>query len=42
MLTYWNPHHGAAHGGLSGPWPPSRGVITRLRWLSEQYKGTTA
>jgi hypothetical protein len=42
MLTYWNPHHGAAHGGLSGPWPPSRAVITRLRWLSEQYKGTTA
>jgi hypothetical protein len=42
MLTYWNPHRGAAQGGLSGPWPPSQAVIRRLRWLSEEYKGTTA
>ena len=42
MLTYWNPHAGAAEGGLSGPWPPSEAVIRRLRWLSEEYKGTTA
>ena len=42
MLTYWNRHSGAAHGGLSGPWPPSQAVIRRLRWLSEEYKGTTA
>jgi len=42
MLTYWNRHAGAARGGLSGPWPPSRAVIRRLRWLSEEYKGTTA
>ncbi len=41
MLTYWNPHAGAAQGGLSGPWPPSQAVIRRLRWLSEEYKGTT-
>jgi len=38
MLTYWNPDAGAAQGGLSGPWPPSPAVITRLRWLSEEYK----
>jgi hypothetical protein len=42
MLTYWNPDAGVAHGGLSGPWPPSQGVISRLRSLSEKYKDTTA
>jgi hypothetical protein len=42
MLTYWNPDAGVAHGGLSGPWPPSQAVIGRLRRLSEEYTGTTA
>ena len=42
MLTYWNPHAGAAQGGLSGPWPPSPAVISRLRWLSEVYDGASA
>jgi hypothetical protein len=32
IITYWRPQ-----GGLSGPWPPSRGVIRRLPWLSQIY-----
>jgi hypothetical protein len=40
ILTYWNRRRTAAHGGLSGPWPPSRPVIRRLRSLSEQYNWT--
>jgi hypothetical protein len=42
MLTYWNSHAGVAQGGLSGPWPPSPDVVTRLRSLAEIYRGTTA
>lgn len=34
ILTYWNARHGHASGGLSGPWPPSRHVITVLRYLA--------
>lgn len=40
MLTYWNKDSGAKQGGLSGPWPPSKPVIRRLRLLSEEYTGT--
>jgi hypothetical protein len=36
MLTYWN-----AHGGDSGPWPPSAAVVRTLRSLSEEYNGAT-
>jgi hypothetical protein len=42
ILTYWNRHGGRAQGGLSGPWPPSKSVISRLRSLSEEYNGTAA
>jgi hypothetical protein len=37
MLTYWNPKHDAAHGGLSGPWPPSPAVVRQLRYLVGKY-----
>ena len=37
MLTYWNPDGSAAHGGVSGPWPPSAAVVRQLRSLSEEY-----
>lgn len=40
MLTYWNPHHGLAQGGLSGAWPPSKPVISRLTSLSKEYSWT--
>jgi hypothetical protein len=33
ILTYWNRHD----VGLSGPWPPSEGVIDQLQSLSKQY-----
>jgi hypothetical protein len=42
ILTFWNRQGGLAHGGLSGPWPPSRPVISRLRSLSEEFNGSTA
>jgi hypothetical protein len=38
MLTYWNPSSSLAEGGLSGPWPPSQPVISRLSSLSRQYE----
>ncbi len=37
MLTYWNPEHDLAHGGLSGPWPPSEGVVDTLQFLVRKY-----
>ncbi len=41
ILTYWNPKGSAAHGGSSGAWPPSAGVVRQLRSLSKQYSGGT-
>lgn len=38
ILTYWNPKHGHASGGLSGPWPPSAPVVHILRLLSEAFR----
>ncbi len=29
---------GTPHCGLSGPWPPSRTVVARLRYLAEKYR----
>src|ERR1022692_1012661 len=40
ILTYWNPDEGIAQHGLSGPWPPSKTVVSRLHLLSEAYQGT--
>lgn len=40
MLTFWNARAGLASGGLSGPWPPSKPVITRLTSLSAKYDWT--
>jgi hypothetical protein len=40
MLTYWNPRGGLAQGGLSGPWPPGKPVISRLTSLSKEYDWT--
>ena len=37
MLTYWNPRGSLANGGVSGPWPPGKPVITRLASLAGQY-----
>ena len=37
MLTYWNPRGSLARGGLSGPWPPSKPVISRLSSLATEY-----
>jgi hypothetical protein len=38
IMTYWNPDHGHAAGGLSGPWPPSAPVVKILRLLSEAFR----
>lgn len=38
MLTYWNPRSSLAEGGLSGPWPPSQPVVSRLSSLSRTYE----
>ncbi len=38
IMTYWNPDHGQASGGLSGPWPPSAPVVRILRLLSEAFR----
>lgn len=32
LLTRWT----QTHSKLTGPWPPSQGVVARLRWLSSQ------
>lgn len=37
ILTYWNPVHGQANGGLSGPWPPSHEVVSHLDYLVKIY-----
>lgn len=37
ILTYWNPAHGQAAGGLSGPWPPSPPVLSHLADLARTY-----
>ncbi|HEX9034383.1 MAG TPA: hypothetical protein VF834_21265 [Streptosporangiaceae bacterium] len=38
ILTYWNPEHGSAAGGLSGAWPPSRRVVSQLAALARTYR----
>jgi len=40
MLTYWNPRGDLAHGGLSGPWPPSKPVLSELTFLTRRYDWT--
>jgi hypothetical protein len=41
MLTFWNAKGGLAHGGLSGPWPPSRSVVKTLTSLTKEYNWKT-
>jgi hypothetical protein len=36
LLTFWHSPERARQGSLSGPWPPSKPVVRRLRWLAEQ------
>lgn len=33
LITFWR-----SDGGLSGPWPPSQGVETRLEWLAATHQ----
>jgi hypothetical protein len=42
MLTYWNAQEGLAQGGLSGAWPPSQPVISRLASLATKFSWKTA
>ncbi len=42
MLTFWNAKRGLAHGGLDGPWPPSRSVISTLAWLTREHDWKTS
>ena len=37
ICTFWKASHGRRQGGLSGPWPPSRPVIRRLRYLAASH-----
>jgi hypothetical protein len=37
VLTFWRAK-GPGTGGLSGPWPPSAGVITTLRQLAQAHQ----
>lgn len=36
--TFWRDGKSAKQGGLSGPWPPGKSVVQRLRWLTELHR----
>lgn len=38
LLTFWQVPGRARQGSLSGPWPPARHVVSRLRWLTSTYR----
>jgi hypothetical protein len=39
IITYWQEPGRLRQGSGTGPWPPSKAVIGRLRYLSELYGG---